>query len=157
MFASCFLLLLHVCLPFYNVAIRPHALIPVQNHAVLKQSVGQHQVNDGCTIAFIPWAVLSGSVIICTYQTVLIQNIVTVHCVPPFCAHWVPVWTVGVDVSCKHCAASPLPDDFLPDHSPPWSLSGLSCSLFVMFYNRSDFRTSPCILDDNYGVPCILP
>jgi len=142
---SYFFLLLIVHLPFYDLAIRLHGMMSIQNCPFSEQSVWLGQVHDEFTLAFVSCPVVSGLVVISNHQPVLIWNNFPVCGFTPFCAPWVPVVALGVEVPCECCATSLLPDDFLPIQSPRWSLCWLPCSLILNVYDP-DYFVSPLLM-----------
>jgi len=155
MCTSCFLLLLQVQLRFNDFVIRPHGIIPIQHCLFSKQSVGQGQVYDRSAIAVIPCPVLTGWIVICNYKSMLLYNFVRVCDFSPFCSPQVPEFAVGLEVSCVHHAASPLPHDFVPVYSARLCLSCLARTLIVNVFIVYHFLSPSFDIDDNDIIACV--
>ena len=149
LYAVCFLWHFHVHLPSYDLVLRLHGITPTQNDSLFRCSIGQGQVYDGYFFTFIRYQVMSGPAVTSNSQCILVYDLFPECGNTLFCAPWVPVLAVGIDVSHNHHATSPLRKDLLPAQSPPCSISGLRYSLITILYNAYHLISPSIAVDEN--------
>jgi len=117
--------------------------------------VRKGQVNDVFTHVFVCRPIVSGSIVISNSQPMLFYDIFWVWCCTLFCALGVPALAVGVEASCKLCAASPLSDAFLPVQSPHRSSSCLLSTMILNAYKPCHFFSSLVDGNNSHIITCI--